>query len=141
MSKLMNQAVEMPPLDTAATVEALNRILHLELDGVMQESQHLWMARWLQPSRARAVAIGEQISSLTGGPSLAVDALMGQAIASADELLDAARDREVKRVAEYRKLLELVAGRNPALEAFARNQLAQASGTETQISGVTPEDA
>jgi hypothetical protein len=99
------------------------------------------MARWLQPSRARAVAIGEQISSLTGGPSLAVDALMGQAIASADELLDAARDREVKRVAEYRKLLELVAGRNPALEAFARNQLAQASGTETQISGVTPEDA
>ena len=71
MSKQMNQAVEMPPLDTAATVEALNRILHLELDGVMQESQHLLMARALQPSRARAIAIGEQISSLTGDPALA----------------------------------------------------------------------
>jgi len=29
MAKLMNQAVEMPPLNTDATVEALNRILHL----------------------------------------------------------------------------------------------------------------
>lgn len=138
MSKLMNQAVEMPPLDTEATVEALNRILHLELDGVMQEAQHLWMARWLQPSRARAVAIGEQLSSLTGGPSLAVEALMGQAISSADELLDAARDHEQQRIAAYRKLLELVAGRNPTLEAFARAQLAV---EETQVSGVTPQDA
>ena len=44
MSKPMNQVVEMPPLDTEATVEVLNRILHLELNGVMQQSQHLWMA-------------------------------------------------------------------------------------------------
>jgi bacterioferritin (cytochrome b1) len=138
MSKPMNQVVEMPPLDAAATVEALNRILHLELDGVMQEAQHLWMARWLQPSRARAIAVGEQISSLTGGPSLAVEALMGQAIASADGMLDLAREQEQKRIAEYRKLLELVAGRNASLEAFARAQLAV---EETQISGVTPDDA
>ena len=41
MSKLMNQAVEMPPLDTEATVEVLNRILHFELNGVMQQFHHL----------------------------------------------------------------------------------------------------
>ena len=40
MPKLMNQAVEMPPLDTEATVEVLNRILHFELNGVMQQFHH-----------------------------------------------------------------------------------------------------
>ena len=49
---------------------------------------------------------------------------MGEALASADELLDAARSHERRRVDEYRRLLELVAGRSEGLEAFARAQIA-----------------
>ncbi|HXU00668.1 MAG TPA: hypothetical protein VN903_06730 [Polyangia bacterium] len=138
MAKLMNQAVQMPPLDTDATVEVLNRILHLELNGVMQHFHHLWISRCLRSSRPRALAVGQHISALTGGSSVGVDQLMDAALHSADDMLDAARAYEEGRVAEYRKLLELVAGRNESLEAFARAQIA---AEETHISGVTVDDA
>jgi bacterioferritin len=130
MGKLTNQAVDIPPLDgdstldADATVEVLNRILHAELDGVMQHFHHDWMSRWLRSSRSRALTVGQHIASLTGGPSLAVDALLSDALASSEELLDAARGYEEDRISEYRRLLELVAGRSETLESFARTQLA-----------------
>jgi len=123
MAKLMNQTVELP-LDTDATVEVLNRILHFELSGVMQHFHHRWMSRWLETSRPRAIAIGQHIASLTGAPAVGVDALLDDALSSANGLVDAARMYDQRRVEEYRKLLELVAGRSEGLEAFAREQLA-----------------
>src|SRR3954464_13347210 len=119
MPKLMNQAVEVaPPLDGEATVEVLNRILHVELNGVMQHFHHHWMSRWLRSSRARAITVGQHIAALTGGPSVGVDMLMNEAMASSDEMLEAARTYEKGRAAEYRRLLELVEGRSASLEAF-----------------------
>jgi bacterioferritin len=105
-------------------VEVLNRILHFELNGVMQHFHHHWMSRWLQSSRPRALAIGQHIASLTGGSSVGVEQLMDEALASAGGMMDAARSYEERRVEEYRKLLELVAGRSEGLEAFARAQIA-----------------
>jgi len=137
MPKLMNQAVEMPALDTDATVDVLNKILHLELNGVMQHLHHVWMSRWLEAFRPRAIAVGQHISELTGGPVVSVEALMNEAMATADEMIDAARSQDQRRVKEYRKLLELVAGRNVELEAFARAQIA---AEECHISNVTIED-
>ena len=46
-------------------------------------------------------------------------------------MLDAARSHERRRMEEYRRLLELVAGRSEDLEAFARAQIAT---EETHIS-------
>jgi len=138
MSKPMNRAVEMPPLDTAATVAVLNRILHSELNGVMQQYHHLWMSRWLQASRPRAISVGGHIAALTGGTSVGIDKLMKEAVVSADAMLDEARAHQKRRLQEYQNLLELVAGRHPALEAFARAQLA---AEETHVSGVTSNDA
>ena len=123
MPKLMNQTVDLP-LDTDATVEVLNRILHFELSGVMQHFHHRWMSRWLGTSRPRAIAIGQHIASLTGAPAVGVDELLDDALSSANGLLDAARMYDQRRVEEYRKLLELVVGRSDCLEAFAREQLA-----------------
>jgi bacterioferritin len=111
-------------LDTEATVEVLNRILHFELIGVMQHYHHCWMSRCLEASRPRAVEIGQHIAALTGGPSVSVDGLMDEALATAGEMLDAVRSHEEQRVEEYRKLLELVAGHSEGLEAFARAQIA-----------------
>jgi len=124
MPKLMKQAVEISALDTDATLEVLNRILHFELHGVMQHFHHRWMSRWLGASRPRAIAIGQHIAALTGVPSPGVPQLMDEALISADDMLDAARTHERTRVDEYRKLLELVAGRSEGLEAFARAQIA-----------------
>ena len=124
MPKLMKQAAEISALDTDATLEVLNRILHFELHGVMQHFHHRWMSRWLGASRLRAIAIGQHIASLTGAPSVGVPELIDEALISADDMLDAARTNERTRVDEYRKLLELVAGRSEGLEAFARAQIA-----------------
>jgi len=121
----MDQVADAPPLDMdrEATVEVLNRILHFELSGVMQHFHHRWMSRRLQSSRPRAIAIGQHIASLTGAPTVGVDDLMDEALDSADGMLEAARSHEQRRVDEYRKLLELVAGRSEGLEAFARAQI------------------
>jgi bacterioferritin len=127
MAKVMDQAVkvaETMTLDTEATVEVLNRILHFELDGVMQHFQHRWMSRWLRSSRARAITVGQQLSALTGAPSVGVGELIEDALTSSDRMLSAARSHEKRRVDEYRRLLELVEGRHEALEAFARAQIA-----------------
>jgi bacterioferritin len=124
MRKPTDRAAEVARLDTDATVEVLNRILHFELSGVMQHFHHAWMSRWLQSSRPRAIAIGQHIATLTGGSSVGVDELMDEALAAADSMLDAARRYDQRRVDEYRKLLELVAGHSDDLEAFARAQIA-----------------
>lgn len=133
MGKLTNEAVDLATDDTDATVEVLNRILHFELNGVMQQFHHSWMSRWLGPSRARALAIGRHISSLTGAPTVGVEKLMDEALASSGDLLDAARTFERQRVEEYRRLLELVAGRSEGLESFARAQIA---AEERQVAGL-----
>jgi hypothetical protein len=126
MTKLMNQASEPAglDLDREATVEVLNRILHMELSGVMQHFHHRWVARWLRSSRPRALAIGQHIATLQGGTGVDVGDLMEDALAGSADILDAALAHEEQRLGEYRKLLELVAGRSDGLEAFARTQIA-----------------
>jgi hypothetical protein len=131
MAKPSTQAVkaaESSTFDTEAAVEVLNRILHFELDGVMQQFHHRWMSRWLRSARARAITVGQQIASLTNGPSVDVGGLIENALASSDSMLAAARGHEQRRVDEYRRLLELVEGRHEALEAFARAQIAAEVG-------------
>jgi len=141
MGKLTNQGVEveLATEDTDETVEVLNRILHFELNGVMQHFHHSWMSRWLGPSRARALAIGRHISSLTGAPTVGVEKLMDEALASAGDLVDAARTFEQQRVDEYRRLLELVAGRSEGLESFARAQIAAEEHHKAGLSGGEPD--
>jgi bacterioferritin (cytochrome b1) len=131
----MNQVVEgaqggqgrqdgQPALDTDATVEVLNRILHMELSGVMQHFHHRWVSRWLRAARPRAVAIGQHIASLQGGTGVDVGDLMEEALAGSADILNAALAHEEERLGEYRKLLELVSGRSDRLETFARTQIA-----------------
>jgi bacterioferritin (cytochrome b1) len=111
-------------LDKEAVVEVLNRILHMELSGVMQHFHHRWVSRWLRASRPRAVAIGQHITSLQGGTAVDVGELMEEALAGSADILNAALAHEEERLGEYRKLLELVAGRSVGLESFARTQIA-----------------
>ncbi len=111
-------------LDKQAAVEVLNRILHMELSGVMQHFHHRWVSRWLRASRPRAVAIGRHIATLQGGTAVDVGELMEEALAGSADILNAALAHEEERLGEYRKLLELVEGRSVGLESFARTQIA-----------------
>ena len=123
--------------ETAEVVETLNRILELELAGLVRYLHYSFMifghnripiVAWLRTqadeSQAHAVAAGEHISNLGGHPSLRIGALLETHKHNVDEILREALAHEEEGLAGYRTLLEQVSGRSIMLEEFARTQIA-----------------
>jgi bacterioferritin len=124
-------------LDTEATISVLNRILELELAGVVRYLHYSFMifgyhripiCGWLREQSnegcGHAVLAGEHITTLGGHPSLKIGTLLETHKHSVDDILGEARDHERLGLDEYRKLLKLVAGRSVMLEEYARTQIA-----------------
>ena len=123
--------------DTTRVVETLNRILELELAGLVRYLHYSFMifghnripiVGWLRgqadESQAHAVQAGEHITNLGGHPSLRIGGLLETHKHNVDEILREALVHEEEGLAEYRKLLEQVAGRSIMLEEYARTQIA-----------------
>ena len=130
-------ASELSKADTAKVVETLNRILELELAGLVRYLHYSFMifghnripiVAWLRSqadeSQAHAVQAGEHITNLGGHPSLRIGPLLETHKHNVDEILREALGHEEEGLAEYRKLLEQVAGRSIMLEEYARTQIA-----------------
>ncbi|MBV9696382.1 MAG: bacterioferritin [Gammaproteobacteria bacterium] len=130
-------ASELSKAETTRVVEILNRILELELAGLVRYLHYSFMifghnripiVAWLRSqadeSQAHAVKAGEHITSCGGHPSLKIGPLLETHKHNVDEILREALAHEEEGLAEYAKLLELVAGRNVMLEEYARAQLA-----------------
>jgi bacterioferritin len=75
-----------------------------------------WLRSQAQEAQAHAVAAGEHITSLGAHPTLRIGPLLETHKHNVDEILREALDHEQQGLGEYRKLLELVAGRNIMLE-------------------------
>ena len=128
------------PLDAKLTkkvIESLNRILELELAGVVRYMHYSFMifghnripiVAWLRTqadeSQAHAVRAGEHITSLGGHPSLKIGSLLETHKHNVDEILREALMHEEEGLGEYHKLLGMVEGRNIMLEEYARVQIA-----------------
>jgi bacterioferritin len=123
--------------DAAKVIDNLNRILELELAGLVRYLHYSFMifghnripiVAWLrgqsQESQAHATQVGEHITSLGGHPSLKLGSLLETHKHNIDEILSEAVEHEQLGLDEYRALLALVAGRNIMLEEFARAQIA-----------------
>ncbi|HWZ64078.1 MAG TPA: ferritin-like domain-containing protein [Steroidobacteraceae bacterium] len=123
--------------ETAKAVETLNHILELELAGLVRYLHYSFMifghnripiVAWLRgqadESQAHAVQAGEHITNLGGHPSLRIGALLETHKHNVDEILREALSHEEEGLTEYRRLLELTAGRNIMLEEYARAQIA-----------------
>ena len=123
--------------DTVKVVETLNRILELELAGLVRYLHYSFMVfghnripivGWLRgqadESQAHAVQAGEQITNLGGHPSLKIGPLLETHKHNVDEILREALIHEEEGLAEYRKLLGQVADRSIMLEEYARTQIA-----------------
>lgn len=123
--------------ENAAVIEVLNRILELELAGVVRYMHYSFMVfgpsripitAWLRAqsdeSRNHAVLAGEHVTTLGGHPSLEIGELLETHKHSIDDILKEAHVHEEVGLAEYRRLLERVAGKNILLEEFARAQIA-----------------
>jgi bacterioferritin len=123
--------------ETAKVVETLNRILELELAGLVRYLHYSFMVfghnripivAWLRgqadESQAHAVQAGEHITNLGGHPSLRIGSLLETHKHNVDEILREALVHEEEGLAEYRKLLEQVRDRSIMLEEYARTQIA-----------------
>ncbi|HXY97123.1 MAG TPA: ferritin-like domain-containing protein [Steroidobacteraceae bacterium] len=130
-------ASELSKADTAKVVETLNRILELELAGLVRYLHYSFMifghnripiVAWLRgqadESQAHAVQAGEHITNLGGHPSLRIGSLLETHKHNVDEILREALSHEEEGLVEYRKLLDQVSGRSIMLEEYARKQIA-----------------
>ena len=130
-------ASELSKADTAKVVETLNRILELELAGLVRYLHYSFMifghnripiVAWLRTqadeSQTHAVQAGEQITNLGGHPSLRIGPLLETHKHNVDEILREALTHEEEGLTEYRKLLGQVGGRSIMLEEYARTQIA-----------------
>lgn len=124
-------------LDTQATIAVLNRILELELGGVVRFLHYSFMVfghhripicKWLRDqsdeAQAHAVLAGEHVTSLGGHPSLHIGDLLESHSHSVDDILKESLEHELRGLEEYRKLLALVRDRSILLEEYARDQIA-----------------
>ena len=123
--------------DDKKIVDTLNKILELELAGVVRYLHYSFMifghgripiVSWLRSqateSSDHAVLAGEHITSCGGHPSLTIGTLLETHRHNVDEILGEALAHEEQGLAQYRVLLKLVAEKNIMLEEYARQQIA-----------------
>ena len=123
--------------ETEKVIVTLNRILELELAGLVRYLHYSFMifghnripiVAWLRAQadegKAHATQAGEHITNLGGHPSLKIGSLLETHKHNVDEILDEALGHEEEGLTEYRKLLDQVAGKSIMLEEYARDQIA-----------------
>jgi bacterioferritin len=123
--------------ETKQAIDTLNKILELELAGVVRYMHYSFMifghsripiVAWLRDqaneSSAHAVLAGEHITTFGGHPSLKIGSLLETHKHSINDILDEAYSHEEEGLNEYRNLLALVADKNIMLEEYAREQIA-----------------
>jgi bacterioferritin len=132
----MNDSPLEPKL-TQSVIESLNRILELELAGVVRYMHYSFMifghnripiVAWLRDqaneSNAHAVQAGEHITTFGGHPSLKIGPLLETHKHDVNEILKEAYEHEKEGLKAYYDLLELTAGKSILLEEYARDQIA-----------------
>jgi len=122
---------------TQDIIDSLNRVLELELAGVVRYMHYSFMifghnripiVAWLRDqateSNAHAVLAGEHITAFGGHPSLKIGPLLETHQHDVNEILKEAHEHEKEGLGAYYSLLQLVAGKSVLLEEYARDQIA-----------------
>ena len=120
-------------MDTARTVETLNRILELELAGVVRYTHYSlmvfgynripivsWLRSQAEEGLLHAQEAGERITDLGGHPSLAIGPLLETHNHDIGAILTESLEHERQTLSAYHELLELVQGGSVMLEEYAR---------------------
>ena len=124
-------------VDSKDVVRVLNRILELELAGVVRYMHYSFMifghhripiVKWLRDqsteSMDHATQAGEHVTNLGGHPSLQIGDLLETHKHGVDEILAESLEHEGEGLAAYHELLGLVEDRNVMLEEYARDMIA-----------------
>jgi bacterioferritin len=125
------------PIDTAAVLETLNKIMEFELAGVVRYTHYALMiygynripiVSWLQDqateSLGHARLAGELVTWLGGHPSLGIGPLLETEQHDIGDILRESLRHEQESLLAYETLLDLVEGKNVRLEEYARDMIA-----------------
>lgn len=123
-------------LDDASALKVLNRILELELAGVVRYTHYSFMVygygripivSWLRgqanESLLHAQEAGELITQLEGHPSLGIGPLLEAHTHDIRAILEESLKHEEAGLAAYRDLLSVVEGGSVMLEEYARRMI------------------
>lgn len=119
-------------------IESLNRIMELELAGVVRYTHYALMVygynripivSWLkgnaEESLAHAHKAGELVTLLGGHPSLKIGALLETERHDIGDILRESLDHEKSALAAYYSLLKTAEGTSVLLEEYAREMIVQ----------------
>ena len=128
--------MELKKLDTIKVCDILNRIVELEMAGVVRYAHSSLMVRgpnripivtFLQEqaneSLAHALQAGEFITGFNGHPSQRIAVIEENHNHSVQQILQESLDHEMAAVEMYKVLLEEVADASIMLEEYARGQI------------------
>ena len=128
--------MELKELNTSKVCDILNRIVELEMAGVVRYAHSSLMVTgpnripivtFLQEqaneSLAHALQAGEYITGFGGHPSQNISAIEENHNHSVEQILTESLEHEMKAVAMYKELLEEVADASIMLEEYARGQI------------------
>ena len=128
--------MDVKSLDKAAVVGTLNKILELELAGVVRYTHYSLMVygfnripivSWLRDQATEALThaqkAGEWVTTLGEHPSLAVGPLLETSKHNIAQILHESLDNEREGLALYHKLLDQTRDKNVALEEYARDMI------------------
>jgi bacterioferritin len=123
-------------MDKQKVVDVLNRILELELAGVVRYSHYSLMifgharipiVSWFRgvatESLNHATQAGEYVTALGGHPSLKIGKLLETEKHDINDILKESIEHEQGGVQAYRDLLALVEGNDVRLEEYARTMI------------------
>ena len=123
-------------LNEKTVLDVLNRILEIELAGVVRYAHYSlmvfgharipivsWMRAQADEGLTHALLAGEHITAMGGHPSLRIGKLLETHRHDIDQILREAMEHEQEGVDTYRKLLELVRDREVMLEEYARKMV------------------
>lgn len=125
-------------LDKASAVELLNRILELELAGVVRYTHYSFMVfgfgripivSWLRSqaseSMMHAQEAGELITQLNGEVSLRIGPLLDDSTHNIGIILEESLKHERDSLEAYEELLALVQGKSVMLEEYATRMISE----------------
>lgn len=122
--------------DKKKIVPILNRIMELELAGVVRYTHYSlmvygynripiisWLKSTADESLAHAHKAGEMVTLLGGHPSLKIGPLLETEKHDIGDILRESLEHEERAIEAYEDLLKLVEGKNVLLEEYAREMI------------------
>ena len=133
-------------MDKEKVLASLNKILELELAGVVKYTHYAFMVQgpyrltvveWLrsqaQESLTHAEAVGEHITSLGEHPTLKISDLLETHKHSTEDILNECLPHEKEAIKGYYELMKNVGSESIMLEEFARTQIALEEMHESEL--------